>query len=139
MPARKADCLATSNASSKYEFSISYTVRSNFIFTEQFSKALDMMNRAVSGHFQPGVKENIAYFTLTERRNIADAPGSRSNSPASSIPSTAPFEVNYFTWHRHSYNHAATHLHNENWIYLEEFSSCRTRVVFISQMTSLKG
>ena len=63
------------------------------LFTEQFSKALDMMNRAVSGHFQPGVKENIAYFTLTERRNIADTPGSRSNSPATSIPQTAPFEV----------------------------------------------
>lgn len=59
---------------------------------EQFSKALDMMNRAVSGQFQPGVKENIAYFTLTERRNIAEGPGSRSNSPASSVPQTAAYE-----------------------------------------------
>ena len=31
------------------------------------------MNRAVSGHFQPGVKENIAYFTHTERRQMLDS------------------------------------------------------------------
>lgn len=31
------------------------------------------MNRAVSGHFQPGVKENIAYFTHTERRQMMDS------------------------------------------------------------------
>ena len=55
-----------------------------------------MMNRAVSGQFQPGVKENIAYFTLTERRNIAEGPGSRSNSPASSVPQTAAYEV--YSW-----------------------------------------
>jgi hypothetical protein len=49
---------------------------------EMFTKALDMMNRAVSGHFQPGVKENMAYFTHTERRNIGDPNTSRSNSPS---------------------------------------------------------
>ena len=51
-----------------------------------------MMNRAVSGQFQPGVKENIAYFTHTERRNIAtEGQGSRSNSPATST--SQPAEV----------------------------------------------
>lgn len=64
-----------------------------FVFSEMFTKALDMMNRAVSGHFQPGVKENIAYFTCNERRNMGDTTTTRSNSPATSIPQTAPFEV----------------------------------------------
>ncbi|KAL3882583.1 hypothetical protein ACJMK2_028913 [Sinanodonta woodiana] len=39
---------------------------------EKFTLALDMMNRAASGHFQPGAKENMAYFTLTEKRQMAD-------------------------------------------------------------------
>lgn len=34
----------------------------------RLGQALDMMNHAVSGTFQPGVRENIAYFTSTERR-----------------------------------------------------------------------
>ncbi|KAL4232809.1 Tuftelin-interacting protein 11 [Mactra antiquata] len=51
------------------------------VIKEMFTKALDMMNRAVSGHFQPGVKENMAYFTHTERRNIVEPSLSRSNSP----------------------------------------------------------
>lgn len=41
--------------------------------TDHFKKALELMNRAVSGHFQPGVKENIAYFTHTERRQMMDS------------------------------------------------------------------
>ncbi|XP_064606027.1 tuftelin-interacting protein 11-like [Liolophura sinensis] len=41
---------------------------------EQFSRALDIMNRAVSGHFQPGAKENMAYFTHTERRQMEAKP-----------------------------------------------------------------
>ena len=64
--------------------------------SEMFTKALDMMNRAVSGHFQPGVKENIAYFTCNERRTFSDTNTPRSNSPATSIPQTAPFEVRHF-------------------------------------------
>ncbi|XP_041352059.1 tuftelin-interacting protein 11-like [Gigantopelta aegis] len=40
------------------------------VVKDQFSKALDIMNRAVSGHFQPGARENIAYFTHTERRQM---------------------------------------------------------------------
>ena len=36
--------------------------------TDQFSKALDIMNRAVTGHYQPGARENVAYLTSTERR-----------------------------------------------------------------------
>ena len=35
--------------------------------TDQFNRALDLMNRAVSGHYQPGARENIAYLTHTER------------------------------------------------------------------------
>ena len=31
------------------------------------------MNRAVSGHFQPGAKENVAYLTQTERRREIEA------------------------------------------------------------------
>lgn len=37
---------------------------------EQFSRALDIMNRAASGHFQPGAKENMAYFAHNERRQM---------------------------------------------------------------------
>lgn len=33
-----------------------------------FNQALDMMNRAVGGTFQPGARENMAYFVSTERR-----------------------------------------------------------------------
>lgn len=33
-----------------------------------FNRALDMMNHAVAGTFQPGARENVAYFTSTERR-----------------------------------------------------------------------
>lgn len=32
------------------------------------NQALDMMNRAVGGTFQPGARENMAYFVSTERR-----------------------------------------------------------------------
>lgn len=39
--------------------------------TEQLNKALELMNRAVSGGSgpsQPGARENVAYLTSTERR-----------------------------------------------------------------------
>lgn len=39
-----------------------------FCNPEQFNKALEIMNRAVSGTFVPGIKENMAYFTHAERR-----------------------------------------------------------------------
>ncbi|XP_069102141.1 tuftelin-interacting protein 11-like [Argopecten irradians] len=42
------------------------------VVKDHFNKALDIMNRAVSGHFQPGAKENMAYFAHTERRHMAD-------------------------------------------------------------------
>ena len=32
------------------------------------NQALDMMNRAVAGTFQPGARENMAYLISTERR-----------------------------------------------------------------------
>ncbi|XP_059152458.1 tuftelin-interacting protein 11-like isoform X2 [Physella acuta] len=38
------------------------------LIKEQFNKALEIMNRAVSGTFVPGIKENMAYFTHAERR-----------------------------------------------------------------------
>lgn len=44
------------------------------IIKEQFSRALDIMNRAVSGHYQPGARENIAYLTHTERSRAFEAP-----------------------------------------------------------------
>lgn len=36
------------------------------------NQALDMMNRAVAGTFQPGARENMAYFISTEKRSVAD-------------------------------------------------------------------
>ena len=33
-----------------------------------FNRTLDMMNHAVSGTYQPGIKENMAYFTTTEKK-----------------------------------------------------------------------
>lgn len=54
---------------------------------DYFNKALDIMNRAVSGNFQPGVKENMAYFAHNERKHLADAaPRSGSNSPVPPPP-----------------------------------------------------
>ena len=45
----------------------------SFIYLEQFNRALDTMNRAVSGHYQPGARENVAYLTSTERRRDYEA------------------------------------------------------------------
>ena len=38
--------------------------------TGSCNSALDLMNRAVSGTLQPGMRENVAYFTSTERRCV---------------------------------------------------------------------
>ena len=35
-----------------------------------FSRALDLMNAALSGKHLPGVQENVAYFTTKERRYV---------------------------------------------------------------------
>ena len=40
----------------------------------RLGQALDMMNHAVSGTFVPGVRENMAYFTSTERRSTVYVP-----------------------------------------------------------------
>lgn len=56
-------------------------------FTDHFNKALDIMNRAVSGHFQPGAKENMAYFAHTERRHMADTSGPPPPPPPPPPPS----------------------------------------------------
>ncbi|XP_014778583.1 tuftelin-interacting protein 11 [Octopus bimaculoides] len=37
---------------------------------DQFNRALDIMNRAATGYFQPGAKENMAYFAHNERRQM---------------------------------------------------------------------
>lgn len=34
------------------------------------NRALDMMNHAVAGTFQPGARENMAYLISTERRYV---------------------------------------------------------------------
>lgn len=54
---------------------------------DQLNKALDIMNQAVSGHFLPGMKENIAYFTHTERRQMDTQPMYTQPSPAVPTPS----------------------------------------------------
>ncbi|KAL5009755.1 hypothetical protein ScPMuIL_012060 [Solemya velum] len=40
------------------------------VIKDQLNKALEIMNRVVTGHMQPGVKENIAYFAHAERRQM---------------------------------------------------------------------
>jgi len=64
---------------------------------EHFNKALETMNRAVSGNFVPGIKENIAYFTHAERRimdtkstsgGASSSETSTSTSSGSRVPST---------------------------------------------------
>ncbi|VDI18059.1 tuftelin-interacting protein 11 [Mytilus galloprovincialis] len=65
--------------------------------TEHFKKALELMNRAVSGHFQPGVKENIAYFTHTERRQMLDTPPTKPPLPPPPPPSLIKTEPDFTT------------------------------------------
>ena len=43
------------------------------IYLGHFNRALDMMNHAVSGTYQPGIKENMAYFTTNEKRCVTIA------------------------------------------------------------------
>ncbi|CAG5136267.1 unnamed protein product [Candidula unifasciata] len=62
------------------------------LIKEQFNKALETMNRAASGAFVPGIKENIAYFTLTEKRRILD-----SRAPAGQQTSAGDIEVCCFS------------------------------------------
>ena len=38
------------------------------VVKHHLSHALDLMNRAVAGNFQPGARENMAYLISTERR-----------------------------------------------------------------------
>lgn len=52
---------------------------------DHMTKALEIMNQAVTGHFAPGMKENIAYFTLLERRQM-DVPSAYSASQAGPAP-----------------------------------------------------
>ncbi|XP_048777997.2 tuftelin-interacting protein 11-like [Ostrea edulis] len=57
---------------------------------DNFSKALEIMNRAVSSHIQPGVKENMAYFSQMERRQMADASVSSSSRSPPRQTATGP-------------------------------------------------
>ena len=38
------------------------------VIKTNFNRALDLMNHAVSGTHLPGMRENVAYFTSSERR-----------------------------------------------------------------------
>lgn len=58
------------------------------VHTDHLNKALDIMNQAVSGHFAPGMKENIAYFTHTERRQM----DSQSAYPSLQLPGPPPIQ-----------------------------------------------
>ena len=65
------------------------------VIKDHLNRALEFMNRAVSGYRQPGARENIAYLTHTERFNdFTSQEKSRSESPPQrtvTIPSqTAP-------------------------------------------------
>ena len=45
-----------------------------------FSRALDLMNHALSGRKLPGLQENMAYFTTTERRSVDSIQSSLSSA-----------------------------------------------------------
>ena len=45
-----------------------------------FSRALDLMNHALSGRKLPGLQENMAYFTTTERRFVDSIQSSLSSA-----------------------------------------------------------
>ncbi|XP_076445229.1 tuftelin-interacting protein 11-like [Babylonia areolata] len=57
---------------------------------DHMNKALDIMNQAVSGHFAPGMKENMAYFTHTERRQMDVKPTPFPPQSASAPPPPPP-------------------------------------------------
>ncbi len=52
-----------------------------------------MMNRAVTGHFQPGARENIAYLASTERRGNMEA--IPPPPPPPPPPEKAAYEVSF--------------------------------------------
>lgn len=60
---------------------------------EQLNRALEFMNRAVSGNLTPGARENIAYLTHTERRYGFETPAPPPAAPATSRPATDKREV----------------------------------------------
>ena len=47
---------------------------SDITIKSHFNKALDMMNHAVSGTYQPGIKETVAYFSTNEKRSSTIPP-----------------------------------------------------------------
>ncbi|XP_064629175.1 tuftelin-interacting protein 11-like [Lineus longissimus] len=53
---------------------------------DQFNQALSMMNRAVTGHYQPGARENVAYLTHQERRRDFEPTEKREREPTTSSP-----------------------------------------------------
>eukprot|EP00731_Ephydatia_muelleri_P015724 Em0009g148a len=61
-----------------------------------FNRALDLMNHAVSGTLQPGMRENVAYFTSTERRPVTQLKASEVTSRTSLQNAlTAPMSISF--------------------------------------------
>ena len=48
---------------------------------EEFNKALELMNRAASGHWQAGARENIAYLTRSEQQFRPQVPPDKRDYP----------------------------------------------------------
>ena len=57
-----------------------------------FNRALDLMNHAVSGTLQPGMRENVAYFTSTERRRASEVSTRTSLQNALTAPMSVSFK-----------------------------------------------
>ncbi|KAL5481335.1 hypothetical protein EMCRGX_G021472 [Ephydatia muelleri] len=57
-----------------------------------FNRALDLMNHAVSGTLQPGMRENVAYFTSTERRPASEVTSRTSLQNALTAPMSISFK-----------------------------------------------
>ncbi|GAB1606956.1 tuftelin-interacting protein 11-like [Argonauta hians] len=60
------------------------------VVKDQFNRALDVMNRAASGYFQPGAKENMAYFAHNERRQMGATAAPVSQPVINIIPPPPP-------------------------------------------------
>ena len=55
-----------------------------------FSRALDLMNHALSGRKLPGLQENMAYFTTTERRSVDSIQSSLSSAVSCCLAFMSP-------------------------------------------------
>lgn len=81
----------------------------HFPIEDNFNKALEIMNRAVSSHIQPGVKENMAYFSQMERRQMVDTSGLPSTrSPPRQTTGPEPAVCTYFLNQQTDYSYTCT-------------------------------